>query len=413
MAGSARTTASRMDRVWLALPYVLFLAGAVPTWATGGLDPTRTVVSVAVGVALLGWHTGWAALRPERLAGRPLASGGYFLGMLAGCTVLFSLSFNFFPLYLALYPMAFVALAGGWAYAGVALTTAVALLGPGLLTLTPQNVIVTVAAATLAAVAGGSIRALETESERHRRTNAELSRIRTSLEAALADNLRLTDTLVAEAHRAGVAAERTRLAAEIHDTLAASLSGILAQLEALDTELPGEDGARRRVRTSIDVARDALREARQSVTTLRAGEPERTDLGTAIRGLAQRLGGNAGLPVTVEVAGSVVEVSPQTADAVLRATGEALTNIAKHAAAGHVYLTLTYLENQVAVDIADDGRGLAPADRDAPSGHGLAIMAERLAAVGGTAEVSGAPGRGTTVTLTAPTRPPGGGGDAG
>lgn len=413
MAGSARTTASRMDRVWLALPYVLFLAGAVPTWATGGLDPTRTVVSVAVGVALLSWHTGWAALRPERLAGRPLASGGYFLGMLAGCTVLFSLSFNFFPLYLALYPMAFVALAGGWAYAGVALTTAVALLGPGLLTLTPQNVIVTVAAATLAAVAGGSIRALETESERHRRTNAELSRTRTSLEAALADNLRLTDTLVAEAHRAGVAAERTRLAAEIHDTLAASLSGILAQLEALDSELPGEDGARRRVRTSIDVARDALREARQSVTTLRSGEPERTDLGTAIRGLAQRLGGNAGLPVTVEVAGSVVEVSPQTADAVLRATGEALTNIAKHAAAGHVYLTLTYLENQVAVDIADDGRGLAPADRDAPSGHGLAIMAERLAAVGGTAEVSGAPGRGTTVTLTAPTRPSGGGGDAG
>ena len=413
MAGSARTTASPMHRVWLALPYVLFLAGAVPTWTTGGLDPTRTVVSVAVGVALLSWHTGWAALRPERLAGRPLASGGYFLGMLAGCTVLFSLSFNFFPLYLALYPMAFVALAGGWAYAGVALTTAVALLGPGLLTLTPQNVIVTVAAATLAAVAGGSIRALETESERHRRTNAELSRIRTSLEAALADNLRLTDTLVAEAHRAGVAAERTRLAAEIHDTLAASLSGILAQLEALDTELPGEDGARRRVRTSIDVARDALREARQSVTTLRAGEPERTDLRTAIRGLAQRLGGNAGLPVTVEVAGSVVEVSPQTADAVLRATGEALTNIAKHAAAGHVYLTLTYLENQVAVDIADDGRGLAPADRDAPSGHGLAIMAERLAAVGGTAEVSGAPGRGTTVTLTAPTRPSGGGGDAG
>ena len=53
MAGSARTTASRMNRVWLALPYVLFLAGAVPTWATGGLDPTRTVVSVAVGVALL------------------------------------------------------------------------------------------------------------------------------------------------------------------------------------------------------------------------------------------------------------------------------------------------------------------------------------------------------------------------
>ena len=402
-----------MDRVWLALPYVLFLAGAVPTWATGGLDPTRTVVSVTVGVALLGWHTGWAALRPERLDGRPLASGGYFLGMLAGCTVLFSLSFNFFPLYLVLYPMAFVALAGGWAYAGVALTTAVALLGPGLLTLTPQNVIVTVAAATLAAVAGGSIRALETESEQHRQTNAELNRIRTSLEAALADNLRLTDTLVAEAHRAGVAAERARLAAEIHDTLAASLSGILAQLEALDTELPGEDGARRRVRTSIDVARDALREARQSVTTLRAGEPERIDLATAIRGLAQRLGGNAGLPVTVEVIGSVVEVSRQTADAVLRAAGEALTNVAKHAAAGHVYLTLTYLENQVAVDIADDGRGLAPSDRDDPSGHGLAIMAERLAAVGGTAEVSGAPGRGTTVTLTAPTRPSGGGGDAG
>ena len=78
-----------------------------------------------------------------------------------------------------------------------------------------------------------------------------------------------------------------------------------------------------------------------------------------------------------------------------------------------MYVEEVYGENQVAVDIADDGRGLAPADRDAPSGHGLAIMAERLAAVGGTAEVSGAPGRGTTVTLTAPTRPSGGGGDAG
>lgn len=185
------------------------------------------------------------------------------------------------------------------------MTTAVALLGPGLLTLSPQNVVVTVAGGDagrgrrwIDPGAGGRGRASTVGECRAGRAHADL-------EVALADNVRLTDRLVEVARQAGTAAERTRLAAEIRDTLAAGLSGMLAQLEALDAELPAGTGALDRVRTSIEVARESLPEARHSVGALRGAGSVSVDLPAAVQATADRVGDRFDLTVEVRVVGTV------------------------------------------------------------------------------------------------------------
>ncbi len=404
---------SRVDRVWLALPYLLLVGCLAISWSSGELVSTDVGWAAVLGATTLAWHTWWTALHPAWLAVDRVRMGIYYLGFVALTAALFSLTFNFFPLYLTCFPMAFVALPGAWAYVGVAVATAVALLGPGMLTLSAENVVVTAAGALLAAVAGGSIRALEDESERRRAAHAELARTHAELEAALAANVRLTQRLVVEARESAVAAERTRLAADIHDNLAAGLSGILAQLQALDAELPESAPVRDRVGTSIEVARECLRDARRSVTALRSpssggnstDEKEGgADLPATIRLLAQQISDRFDLPVEVRVTGVTRPLPGRVAEALLQAAREALTNAAKHARAGRAYLTLSFLEDRVAVDVADDGHGRLPVGNalNAVTGHGLAIITERLAEVGGSVEVAGEPGSGTTVTLVVP-----------
>jgi signal transduction histidine kinase len=407
MTKAAATTGatSRVDWIWLALPYVLLALSTTLTWTAGDLSTGEVPWSVGTSLAVLGWHTWWAVLHRQWLEAALMPMTAYYLGLVGLTALLLHLSFNFFPLYLVCFAMAFVALPGVWAYAGVALATVVALAGPGLLTWSAQSVVVTVAGATLAAAAGWSIRALESETRQRRAALAELARTHAVLERAMADNLALRDRLVLEARQSGIATERARLAGEIHDTLAAGLAGVVSQLEALDAQLEPDHPLRGRVQVSSDIARESLQEARRSVRALRPGPLDGGSLTSALIEVVDGARRRSELPVDLRVTGCEVDVGAQVEQAILRAAQEALVNIDRHAGATAAHVTLSFVDEVIALDVTDDGVGFDPGTRG--DGHGLVIMGERIEALGGTVDLDSDSdsGTGTTLTVTVPLEP--------
>ena len=210
--------------------------------------------------------------------------------------------------------------------------------------------------------------------------------------------------LAAAERTAGVLEERGRLAREIHDTLAQGFASVVAHLEAARGSL-GNDTERveRHVVEAEEVARLSLADARGLAWALR---PEALT-GGGLPGAIERVAAVAaqGGPATdVTVTGTVRTLHPDVEVTLLRATQEALANVRRHAAAGHVTVTLSYFPDEVTLDVADDGRGFDPAaPTPGPAGSlGLMGIRERAAALGGSVAVESAPGEGTTIAVSLP-----------
>ncbi len=193
-------------------------------------------------------------------------------------------------------------------------------------------------------------------------------------------------------HEAGVAAERRRLAAELHDTVTQGLSSIVMLAQASRTAAGG------RLDEHLDLieqtARANLAEARAMVNALVPDEAEAARAETLLAELAE----TAGASFAVE--GEPRGLAPATAVMLMRATQEALRNVDKHAAGARVRVRLVYLEDGVAVSVADDGPGFDP--QSPSSGFGLRGVRNRVVGLGGTFAVDSAPGRGATVRLEVP-----------
>ena len=264
----------------------------------------------------------------------------------------------------------------------------------------------------------GSMTRAALDDDRHLAQSArvidDLSEANRRLEQMMEENAGLHSQLVAQAREAGIFDERQRMAGEIHDTLAQGLTGILAQLEA--AELAEHDAPRRRRHLGLakDLARDSLAEARRSVQALRPQKLEEARLPEALRGLSEQWTRTSGVPVRVEVDGEATPLQPALEVVLFRAAQEALANIAKHAKATRAGLTLTYMHDQVSLDVLDDGKGFDPNCPQAEAspdlelqhvngnGYGLAAMRRRLRQVGGGLEIESAPGDGTTVSASVP-----------
>ncbi|MFF0339128.1 sensor histidine kinase [Kribbella sp. NPDC004875] len=223
------------------------------------------------------------------------------------------------------------------------------------------------------------------------------------LEATLAENAELHDQLLTQAREAGVIDERQRMAREIHDTLAQGLTGIVTQLQAAETS---EDW-RRHVTTAVGLARDSLTEARRSVHALRPLPLQSATLSAAIADVVRRWSALHGIDAQLTTTGTPRVMTPEAESTLLRATQEALANVAKYAQASRVGVTLSYMQKEVAVDVRDDGVGFDPS-RTTPSseagGFGLVAMRQRVEALNGTLEVESEPGLGTAISATVPTR---------
>ncbi|MEV4443534.1 sensor histidine kinase [Streptomyces sp. NPDC049577] len=339
---------------------------------------------------LLGLAYGAGALRARRAA---RARTGLWLAVLtalwlAGLLLDRGFSYVAFPLFflhLHLLPVrrslpAVAAITGAVVAAQAA--------GPG--GLTAAKVIGPVAGAAVAILTAYGYAALYRESSRRQRLIDDLVRTR--------------DELAAAQREAGRLAERQRLAREIHDTLAQGLSSIVLLARAAETADPdAPEAVRARVREIGRTASDNLAEARRFVHALTPPALDDAPLPEALRrvtartvpGAAFRLDGDpCPLPVDTEVA-------------LLRLTQEALANVARHARAEHAAVTLTYLGDQVALDVYDDGVGFAPAAGSASAAagrrtFGLHGMRERIADLGGTLTVESAPGEGTAVAAVIP-----------
>ena len=209
----------------------------------------------------------------------------------------------------------------------------------------------------------------------------------------IAELERTREELATVSHRAGVLAERERLAREIHDTLAQGFTSVVVLLELAESEVDTDPAAaRQRLATARQTARQNLAEARALVAALTPVDLQAAPLPEAIGRLVDRFGTETGLPARLTVTGEPRALSANTEVVLLRAAQEALANVRKHAGAGQVEVTL----DGAALVVADDGAGF---DTAAPTGgYGLAGMRRRVEEVGGTVSITSGPG-GTRVEV--------------
>jgi signal transduction histidine kinase len=225
----------------------------------------------------------------------------------------------------------------------------------------------------------------------------------------LIEQLEETQRGLADAERqAGILEERQRMAQEIHDTLAQSFTSIVMQLEAADLALPEEQSElRTRLLQARETARLGLAEARRLVQALRPEPLEGASLPEAMKRVADRWRQETGAGITITVTGNPCFLHPQVEVSLLRMLQEGLANVYKHARAHQVTITLSYMEDQVALDIHDDGVGFDPQLLDIPpdqsrGGFGLQTMRERASQIGGQMIVESYPGQGTTLAFQIP-----------
>lgn len=219
--------------------------------------------------------------------------------------------------------------------------------------------------------------------------------------ASLIEELEESREMVARLSReAGVAAERTRLAAEIHDTLAQGFTSLVTLVQAAESELDRDtEKARRHLALAARTARENLTEARALVAGLTPTALGTGSLDQAIRRQLERFAEETTLAVTYRAEGDSVELPTSLEVVLLRMVQESLTNVRKHAEASAVAISLQVKETRASLRVSDDGVGFDP-DSSA-HGFGLRGMRNRAAQVGGSLSVHSGDG-GTTVELEVP-----------
>ncbi|MEU3722169.1 sensor histidine kinase [Streptomyces sp. NPDC031705] len=232
--------------------------------------------------------------------------------------------------------------------------------------------------------------------------------------ALIDDLIRTRRELAATERREGTLAERQRLSMEIHDTLAQHLSSQQMLLQAADRTWDTDPAtARAHVRTATGIAARGLAEARRLVHDL---APPELDNGAGLADALRALDAGPGVEVRFHLEGVPVPLPDRTESALLRIAQGALANIREHAHAHTAALTLSFLGDQVVLDIADDGAGFtaatpAPAGHghgpDSDRGHGLPAIRARVRQLGGTLTIESTPGEGTVLSAAIPLEPTG------
>jgi len=203
-----------------------------------------------------------------------------------------------------------------------------------------------------------------------------------------------------QSRQAAVLDERTRLARDIHDTLAQGFTGVIMQMEAAKGAAERNDltEVNGRIDRASELARSSLAEARRSVRALRLPSLQAGKLNLAIEDLLKRITDGSGLQAEFRADGQEGLLAADCEETLLRITQEALTNTIKHAQARNFRATLAIGENKTQLQLVDDGCGFDPrAERD---GFGLTGMRERVERLNGHFVVRSKPGEGTEIVVT-------------
>jgi signal transduction histidine kinase len=390
-------------------PYLLLAVLAVSCFVSNGEHGTTLLVDSSLCALTAAWIAGMYTLNPARR--RPRHAAVFIAGLLV-LTGLLTVRSGWFGFFIVVaFGYSRVLLRWPWP---LAVGAAAAVIGAqsqteGDHSSLPIHLMVFLVALTIDMVLFPAFMWLihdrEQQVVQHRKSLTELSEVNRRLEATIAENEVLHRQLLAQARAAGVRDERRRMAREIHDTLAQGLTGIVTQLQAAEQAASrssdGVAGWRHHVDAATRLARESLSEARRSVDALRPEPLEGCRLSEAVAGVAERWSAMNGIPAQVTTTGKVRPIQPEAEFALLRAAQEALANVAKHAGASRVGLTISYMENEVALDVRDDGVGFDPVVSD--RGFGLVAMRQRIAALSGRLQVESEPGGGTAISACVPT----------
>lgn len=221
-------------------------------------------------------------------------------------------------------------------------------------------------------------------------------------EALVAELIATQSRLAVTEHESGVLAERSRLAREIHDTLAQGLSSIQMLLHAAERADPGRPGIEH-IRLARETAAANLAEARRFIRELTPPQLDDQTLGGALRRLARTQWASQGLDVRVRVSDTMtLPMNLQTA--LLRIAQGAIANVIQHARATTATITLAIEGDQLRFSITDDGVGFDPllgakGTAEKSDSFGLQATSERVQQLGGVLTVDSSPGRGTTLAV--------------
>ena len=204
--------------------------------------------------------------------------------------------------------------------------------------------------------------------------------------------------------RAAVAEERQRIARELHDVVAHAISVIVVQARGGRRMLDAEPAEARGAFDTIErTGQEALGEMRRLLGLLRESEDEPAlapqPTLARLEELVQQVR-DAGLPVELAIEGEPTELPPGVELSAYRIVQEALTNALKHAGPAHARVTVRYADDNLELEIADDGSGSA--GNGDGGGHGLVGIEERVAMLGGELETGEAPSGGYAVRARLP-----------
>lgn len=358
-----------------------------------GAEP---VLAIGVGVAFLVWY-GLGALRIRRSDSLVLAR--WWLLVLAGiwaASVVVSAEFIWmaFLLWLLAGHLLGLRSAIGFTVIIYAITVIAPLAHHGYVQ-TPSLVGSAIGAVFALGLSRGYIELL-----REARVRNELLE---SLRRANGELVDLQDELALTQRHAGQMTERTRIARDIHDSIAQEISSmrLLAHAEATRTTDPG---ARRVLEQLEGLAGQSSANVRRIISALAPSELEDGALTAALRRLVARLSEESGVHGEVDADESLPLLPAEVEVAILRVAQSTLANVGQHAEASRVRVSLMAEGRGVRMDIVDDGRGADGTDHG--TGFGLGFVASRMRELGGEMLVETAPGQGFAVSVTIPVRDP-------
>ncbi len=196
-----------------------------------------------------------------------------------------------------------------------------------------------------------------------------------------------------------ISRERNRMARELHDTLAHSLSAVAVQLEAADSMVETSPADVHLLLTkALAQTRSGLAETRRAMQSLRASPLDDLGLRLALQSLSEITAQRGGMQLDLDLA-EIPEFPPAIEQNLYRIAQEALANVLKHANASRLMVSLRSIGGKTHLVVHDNGIGFDPTATHRTGHFGLAGIDERAAMIGGTVTVKSQPGRGTTVDL--------------
>jgi ligand-binding sensor domain-containing protein/signal transduction histidine kinase len=196
--------------------------------------------------------------------------------------------------------------------------------------------------------------------------------------------------------------ERTRIARDLHDTMAQGFAGTAFQLEALRSNLADAPPAtKRHLELALTMVRHSFAEAKRAVLNLRSPQLENVDLVTAVSESGRQMIAESGMILVVNTKGKPRRLDSDLETQLLRICQEAMANVVKHANASRIEVSFDFALPQPRIIIKDNGDGFDLESVEQRNGHhfGLRGMKERMNQLGGRLEISTAPGRGTEIKV--------------